>query len=84
MRRSLCERVALPVLALHRKTSSPTGTVVLAAAAAVLGGYGLAVGSCNLAWLGGLFVVIGWYGFLLHGCDRLLAAKEADPDRPPS
>jgi hypothetical protein len=74
--------VALPVLALHRKTSSPAGTVVLAAAAAALGGYGLAVGNHDLAWLGGLGVIIGWYGFLLHGCDCLLAAKDRAAEPP--
>ena len=78
MSRSFCERVAAPVLVLHRKTSSPVGTAVLAAAAAGLGGYGLLAGNHHLAWLGGLGVVVAWYGFLLHGCNRLLTAKDAE------
>jgi len=43
-----------------------------------VGGYGVIAGNCHLAWLGGLGVVVAWYGFLLHGCDRLLAAREAE------
>jgi hypothetical protein len=78
MSRSLCEKVAAPVLDLHRKTSSPLGTAVLAGAAAGLACTGLIVGNHHLAWLGGLAVVVAWYGFLLHGCDRLLAAKDAE------
>jgi hypothetical protein len=77
MSRSLCEKVAVPVLDLHRRTSSPVGTAVLAAAGAGLACTGLVADNHHLAWLGGLVVVIAWYGFLLHGCDRLLAAKDA-------
>ncbi len=78
MNLSLCEKVAAPVLVLHRRTSSPVGTAVLAAAAAGLACVGFLVGNYHLAWLGGLSVVVAWYGFLLHGCDRLLAAKDVD------
>ena len=73
--------LAAPVLALHRKTSTPLGTGVLAAVAAGLGGYGLVAGNHHLAWLGALGVVVAWYGFLLHGCDRLLAARDAEAGR---
>jgi hypothetical protein len=65
--------VAKPVLALHRRTSSPIGTAVLAAFGAGVAGYGLLSSNLHLVWLGGLVVVVGWYGFLLHGCDRMIA-----------
>ncbi len=82
MKRTLCEQIAAPILVLHRKTSTPLWTGTIALAAAGLGGYGLVVGNPHFAWAGVLGMIIGWYGFLLHGCDRLLVASEGKQGSP--
>lgn len=78
MTRTLCERIAAPLLELHRKTTPPAATVVLALAGLSVLGYGLATSHVHLSWGGALVAVVGWYGFLLSGCERLLAAKERE------
>lgn len=75
---SICERIAAPLLEMHRKT-----TPVWAVAASGLFGlgilaYGLNVGNNNVAWIGVLVGITSWYGFLISGCERLLAAKDAE------
>ncbi len=78
MTRTLCERIAAPLLELHRQTTPPAATVVLALAGLGVLGYGLATSHVHLSWGGALLAVVGWYGFLLSGCERLLAAKERE------
>jgi hypothetical protein len=78
MKRTLCERVAAPLLKMHRKTTPPAATVVLGLIGLAVAGYGLAVGNPHVAWGGALVTVVGWYGFLLSGCEKLLAAKERE------
>ena len=39
-------------------------------------GYGLAVANHHVTWLGVVLTVVSWYGYLLSGCERLLAAKD--------
>ncbi|MFM9965512.1 MAG: hypothetical protein ACKV2Q_30370 [Planctomycetaceae bacterium] len=78
MTRTLCEKVAAPLLELHRKTSSPTGMVFLELVALSVIGYGFANGNVHVIWLGVLGAAVSWYGFLLSGCERLLAAKEKE------
>ncbi|MDB5341158.1 MAG: hypothetical protein JWN70_6777 [Planctomycetaceae bacterium] len=76
MAHTLCERVAAPLLELHRKTTSPAAVGVLALVALSIIAYGLSVGNHHVIWLGVLLTVTAWYGFLLSGCERLLAAKD--------
>ncbi|MFK7820193.1 MAG: hypothetical protein AB8G99_15840 [Planctomycetaceae bacterium] len=71
MKRSLCERVAEPLLNLHGKTTPPAATVLLGAIGLCVAGYGLSAGNRDIAWAGVLIFVVGWYGFLLCGCYRL-------------
>ena len=78
MTRTLCERIAAPLLELHRQTTPPAATVVLALVGLSVFGFGLATGHVHLSWGGALVAVIGWYGFLLSGCERLLAAKQRE------
>lgn len=78
MTRTLCERIAAPLLELHRQTTPPAATVVLALVGLGVLGYGLATSHVHLSWGGALVAVVGWYGFLLSGCERLLAAKERE------
>lgn len=78
MPRTLCEHVAAPLLDLHRRTSSPAGMVGLEIVALGVTGYGIAAGNPHIVWGGALGAVVAWYGFLLSGCERLLAAKEQE------
>ena len=78
MARTLCERVAAPLLNLHRRTSSPTGMALLEVTALCVVGYGIMIGNQHVIWCGILGAVVSWYGFLLSGCERLLAAKEQE------
>jgi hypothetical protein len=78
MPRTFCERVANPLLRLHRRTSSPLGMAFLGLAALLLIGYGFVIGNCHIIWGGTLGIVIAWYGFLLSGCERLLAEKDGE------
>ena len=76
MRSTLCERLAAPLLDLHLKTTPVPAVVVLGAAAASAMCHGLLVGNHDIAWGGALVTVVAWYGFLLSGCGRLLAARD--------
>jgi hypothetical protein len=76
MSQSLCERVAAPLLELHGRTTPLAATVALALVGLGLAIYGLSTSHVHLAWGGALLAVVGWYGFLLSGCARLLAKKE--------
>lgn len=78
MPQTLCERVASPLLKLHRKTTSPAAVGVLAVVALSIVGYGLSTGNHHVIWFGVLLTVTSWYGFLLSGCERLLAAKDRE------
>ncbi len=78
MPQTLCERVASPLLELHRKTTSPVAVGVLAVIALSIVGYGLSIGNPHFIWFGVLLTVTSWYGFLLSGCERLLAAKDRE------
>ncbi len=78
MPRTLCEQVAAPLLDLHRQTSSPTGMVCLEVAALGLIGYGFSAANHHIIWGGVLGAVVSWYGFILSGCERLLAAKDKE------
>lgn len=73
---TICERVAAPLLELHRKTTSPAAVVVLGAVAISIIACGLFAGNHHIAWGGAVLAVVSWYGFLLSGCERLLAAKD--------
>ena len=73
---TLCERVAAPLLELHRKTTSPTAVGLLGAVALSIIAYGVFVASHDVTWAGVALAVVSWYGFLLSGCERLLAAKD--------
>jgi|GEM_PF-5079921 len=73
---TLCERIAAPLLDLHRKTTPVLVVVLLGAVAASAMAYGFLVGNHHIAWGGALVTVVAWYGFLLSGCERLLAAKD--------
>ena len=73
---TLCERIAAPLLDLHRKTTPVLAVVLLGAAAASTMAYGVLVGNHHIAWGGALVTVVAWYGFLLSGCERLLTAKD--------
>ncbi len=75
---SLCERVAAPLLELHRRTTPVAAVVILGCVALGVFGYGIASENYHVAWLGVLVTTIAWYGFLLSGCERLLAAKERE------
>lgn len=81
MSRTLCERVAAPLLELHRKTTSPAMVVVLAFVAAGVSSYGLFIRNDHITWLGVVLLVTAWYGFLLSGCERLLAEKDREIER---
>lgn len=76
MQPTVCERVAAPLLTLHRKTTSPIAVVVLGVVALGIVGYGLAGANHHMAWFGALLAIVSWYGFLLSGCERLLAARD--------
>lgn len=78
MPQTFCEQVAAPLLKLHRKTTSPTGVGLLALVALAIIGYGLSIGNPHAIWFGVLLTVTSWYGFLLSGCERLLAARERE------
>jgi hypothetical protein len=78
MSQSLCECIAAPLLDLHRRTSSPTGMLCLELVALGVIGYGVSVSNPHVIWVGVLGAVVSWYGFLLSGCERLLAAKEKE------
>ena len=78
MPQTLCERVAAPLLDLHRRTSSPTGMVCLEVVALGIIGYGFSTANPHIMWFGVLGAVVSWYGFLLSGCERLLAAKDKE------
>ena len=78
MPQSLCEQVATPLLDLHRRTSSPTGMVCLEVVALGIIGYGFSASNPHIMWFGVLGAVVSWYGFLLSGCERLLAAKDKE------
>lgn len=73
---TLCERVAATPLDLHRKTTPVLAVVVLGAAAVSAMAYGFLIGNHHIARGGALVTVVAWYGFLLSGCERLLAAKD--------
>jgi hypothetical protein len=73
---TLCERVAAPLLEIHRKTTSPTAVVVLGVVAVSVIGYGACIWNHHVMWAGVVLAVVSWYGFLLSGCERLLAAKD--------
>lgn len=72
MKRPLCERVAEPLLLIHGKTTPPAATILLGAVGLCVAGYGIFAGFRDMAWGGALIAVIGWYGFLLCGCYRLV------------
>ena len=78
MPQTLCEQIAAPLLDLHRRTSSPTGMACLEVVALSVVGYGFSVANPHIIWFGVLGAVVSWYGFLLSGCERLLAAKEKE------
>ncbi len=78
MPQTLCERVAAPLLLLHRKTTSPVAVGVLAAVGLSIVGYGQSKGNPHVVWFGVLLTVVSWYGFLLSGCERLLTAKDKE------
>ena len=78
MPRTLCEQVAAPLIELHRKTTSPAAVAVLGAVALSVFGFGLSTGNHHVIWFGVLLSVVAWYGFLLSGCERLLAAQERE------
>jgi lipopolysaccharide export LptBFGC system permease protein LptF len=78
MSQTFCERVASPLLELHRKTTSPAAVGVLALFALSVVGYGLSAGNHHVIWFGVLLALTSWYGFLLSGCERLLAAKDRE------
>ncbi|MDX1962512.1 MAG: hypothetical protein SFX18_05120 [Pirellulales bacterium] len=73
---TLCERIAAPLLELHRKTTPLFAIILLGAAALSIIGYAWFVGNLHLMWGGVVLAVVSWYGFLLSGCERLLSAKE--------
>ena len=73
---TLCERIAAPLLDLHRKTTPVLAVVLLGAVAASSVAYGVLIGNHHIAWGGALVTVVAWYGFLLSGCERLLTAKD--------
>lgn len=75
-KRSLCERVAEPLLRLHGKTTPPSATVLLGAVGLCIVAYGLVVGVRDFAWIGAIVAVIAWYGFLLCGCYRLVEGND--------
>lgn len=75
---SICERIAEPLLRIHRNTTPVWAVAVSAIVGLGVIGYGLNVGNRDIAWVGVLVVVTSWYGFLLSGCERLLAAKDAE------
>lgn len=75
---TICERIAEPLLRIHRNTTPVWAVVVSAIVGLGVIGYGLNVGNRDIAWVGVLVVVTSWYGFLLSGCERLLAAKDAE------
>lgn len=75
---TICERIAEPLLRIHRNTTPVWAVVVSAVVGLGVIGYGLNVGNRDIAWVGVLVVVTSWYGFLLSGCERLLAAKDAE------
>jgi len=75
---TLCERTAAPLLFLHGKTTPPLATVCLGAIGAGVVALGLFFGSPHIAWAGLLVTTVGWYGFLLSGCEKLLARKERE------
>lgn len=75
---TLCERVAAPLLDLHRKTTSPTMVMILGIVALAICGYGLSTRHIHVSWFGAMLLVVSWYGFLLSGCERLLAAKDRE------
>lgn len=73
---TLCERVAAPLLELHRKTTSPITVFVLGVVAVSIIAYGFFTENHHVMWGGAILAVVSWYGFLLSGCERLLAAKD--------
>jgi hypothetical protein len=73
---TLCERVAAPLLEIHRKTTSPNAVVLLGVVAVTVVGYGGFIANYHVMWAGVVLAVVSWYGFLLSGCERLLAAKD--------
>ena len=80
-KRSLCERVAEPLLNLHGKTTPPAATVLLGATGLCAAVYGLNTGSRDTAWAGVLICVVAWYGFLLCGCFRLVNRDDESSSR---
>lgn len=78
MSRSLCERVTAPLLELHRKTTPVAAVVMLGAIGGSVLSWGCLLGNPHVAWPGVVIMVVASYGFLLCGCVRLLAAKEAE------
>jgi len=75
---SICERIAAPLLEMHRKTTPVWAVAVSGLFGLGILGYGLSLGNHDIAWIGVLVGVTSWYGFLLSGCERLLAAKDAE------
>lgn len=75
---TLCEQIADPLLKLHRRTTSTAAIGVLAVAALSMTGYGMSVGNHHIVWAGVVLIVVSWYGYLLSGCERLLAARERE------
>jgi len=75
---TICERIAEPLLRIHRNTTPVWAVGVSAIVGLGVIGYGLNVGNRDITWVGLLVVVTSWYGFLLSGCERLLAAKDAE------
>lgn len=75
---SICERIAAPLLEMHRKTTPVWAVAVSGLFGLGILAYGLSLGNNNIAWIGVLVGITSWYGFLLSGCERLLAAKDAE------
>ena len=73
---TLCERIAAPLVDFHHRTTPVIAVVVIGVVAASAMGYGCLAGNRDIAWGGALVTVVAWYGFLLSGCGRLLAAKD--------
>lgn len=73
---TLCERVAAFLLEIHRKTTPVAAIVLLGVAALSAAAYGFLVGNHHVMWGGSLVTVVSGYGFVLSGCERLLAARD--------